>query len=241
MSCEITPTALTSLTSVQTTQEIPNSELIVEGTSWSFSWHETFFLFYVQETLSNLFPCPESNWNQVFLVTRFIGVFTFVIIAQVLWLRLSVVLFLSYLAITLIVPTIGTFLLSLIGQFHGSAHVQANDEARPILLCINQSDSQRYLMRPVQNKLSSQITNSIFSWSDDIFREFWASIILLAFVGQELAVWLFKGYHFAFIKLQPVFTETKRPWSETHVVDTKRKMYLIQGGESGTAPIFFQR
>lgn len=74
-------------------------------------------------------------------------------------------------------------------------------------------------MRPVQNKLLSQITNSIFSWSDDIFREFWTSMILLAFVGQELAVWLFKGYHFAFIK--PVITKTKRPWSETHVVDTK--------------------
>ena len=58
------------------------------------------------------------------------------------------------------------------------------DEAHPILLFINQSDSQRYLMRPVQNKLSSQITNSIFSWSDDIFREFWSSMILLAFVGQ---------------------------------------------------------
>ena len=96
-------------------------------------------------------------------------------------------------------------------------------------------------MRPVQNKLSGQITNSIFSWSDDIFREFWTSMILLAFVGQELAVWLFKGYHFAFIKLQPVITETERPCSETHVVDTKSKMYLIQGGESGTAPMCFQK
>lgn len=36
-----------------------------------------------------------------------------------------VVLFLSYLVITLIIPTIGTFLLNLIGQFRGSAHVQA--------------------------------------------------------------------------------------------------------------------
>lgn len=35
MSCEITPKALASLTSVQTTQEIPKSELIVEGTSFS--------------------------------------------------------------------------------------------------------------------------------------------------------------------------------------------------------------